>query len=197
MNEKQKEILRRIEYRAFKPIESKIARRIFVALAVTAAVPFVLTSPFGLYFVIRGAVRYAFNKGDFHRELKRLEKRGFVSLKKTPDGVLVKLLKKGLKRKRHADLQELKLPKPSSWDKKWRFYIFDISEKAKNERDQLTRTLKTLGMYHVQRSVFAYPYDCRAELEQVGRYYKVSSDATYIESDFTDISRELKKHFKL
>lgn len=185
------------KYPLYKPEEVKIAEKVLTVLAIGLAIPAVLISPYGLYNIVRGAVKYYFRKNDFHREVRRLQKRGYISLTKTPGGWLIRLLKKGKKRFNEIEFKNLKFETQSTWDKKWRFFIFDIPEKHQISRHLLTRKLKGLGMYNIQRSVFAYPYDCRRELEFISDHYKITEFATYIEADNTDIDRELKKFFKI
>ena len=108
---------------------------------------------------------------------------------------MVRLLKKGKKRATREQLAELKLPHPQVWDKKWRLLIFDIPEKSRVARDVLRCKLKDLGMYNFQRSVFAYPYDCREELEFVTDCYRLSDLTTYAEVGYIDIDRELRSYF--
>lgn len=178
-------------------VRSKIARNILLGLTAGLLVPVVLTSPYGLYFMLRGAVRAYFRKKDFYREIKRLERKGYVALTKTPEGFLVRLLKKGKKRRDVYQLQEVKLSVGKSWDKKWRLLIFDIPEESKVARDLLSRRLKELGMYNIQRSVFIYPYDCRKELEFITEYYHLSKYTFYGEISYFEIERELLRFFKL
>lgn len=178
-------------------IQNKVARNILLGLAIGVAVPIFLSSPYGLYFMVRGAARAYFRKLDLNRELRRLQKRGYVSLTKTPKGWLVRLLRKGKKRAEAAKFQTLKLPAGQNWDKKWRLFIFDIPEKNKVARDLLSRKLKNLGMYNIQRSVFVYPYDCRGELDLVASYYNLSIYTSYAEVEYFDLDLELRNFFKL
>lgn len=185
------------KYPLYKPEEVKIAEKILTVLAIGLAIPAVLTSPYGLYNIVRGAAKYYFRKNDFHREVRRLQKRGYISLTKTPQGWLVQLLKKGKKRLNEIEFKNLKLKTQPEWDKKWRFFVFDIPEKHQISRHLLTSKLKELGMYNIQRSVFAYPYDCSKELEFISKHYKIDEFTTYIEAEHTDIDRELKKFFRI
>jgi DNA-binding transcriptional regulator PaaX len=160
----------------------------------------VLASPLvgsGVFLLGVGALSYLFRKSDFNREAKRLQKKGYVALTKTEKGWLVKILKKGRQRYEEIEMANLRLSKSQKWDGKWRLFIFDIPEELRYQRDYLRRKLKELGLYNIQRSVFAYPYDCRNELDFVGDYYNIGKYATYAEVNNIDIDKELKKHFKL
>lgn len=180
-----------------QPEKKKIADKILMALLYGIMVPAILTSPFGLYAIVVGGARYYFRKSDFHREAKRLQKRGYVSLTKTEKGFILKLLDKGRKRLWAVEMQNLRLQKHKFWDGKWHLYIFDIPEEHRTARDLLRRKLKLLGMYNIQRSTFIYPYDCREELSLVSEYYDVGKFTLYAKIDDIDLDKELQKRFKL
>lgn len=178
-------------------IQNKIAKNILLTLGITAGVAIFLLSPYGLHFLVKGAIQTAFRKQDFNREIKRLKKRGYVALTKTPDGWMLKLLKKGKRKLRNAQLENIKLPRALKWDRKWRLLIFDIPEKSRIARDLLRMKLKELGMYNIQRSVFVYPYDCRGELAFISQHFGVDKYTTYAEVGYSDIDRELRRYFKI
>lgn len=178
-----------------QPVEGKIVENIFSILFGAIVVTAFLTSPFGLYAVVHGGIKYYFRKRDFNRELKKLEKRNYVALTKTEDGLLIKLLKKGKARAEQININNLKLKKEKIWDQKWRLFTFDIPEEKRSRRDRIRKKLKALGLYNIQRSVFAYPFDCREELRLISDYFKVSKYVTYAEATFIDIDKELRAHF--
>lgn len=178
-------------------IKNKIARNILITLAAGAGGALVTMSPVGaVYFMIHGAVVLALEGKDYKHEIKRLKKKGYIALTKSPKGFVARLLKKSRKRLKRILLEDLKLPQGLKWDGKWRLYIFDIPEKYRSARDTLRAKLKSMGMYNIQRSVFAYPFDCREELEFLGEYYEVSDYSTYVETSYSDIDKELRKYFK-
>lgn len=179
-------------------IKNQIARNILFLLALGAGGVLVTASPAGgLALMMHGALSILMKKRDYQREIKRLEKRGYVTLTKTPDGVAVKLLKRARRRLQTMVFEDLRFPKAERWDRKWRFYIFDIPEKERMIRRLLARKLKTLGMANIQRSVFAYPFDCRKELDFLSEYYKVGQYTTYAEVSYSDIDKELRNFFRL
>lgn len=186
----EKERRRRQEF-----IQKKIARHVLLALRITAGVAALVMSPFGLHFLVKGAIRYYFHTEKTQRELWKLKRKGFIAVTKTPDGYLIKLLKKGKQKLRHMQIETLILPTTKKWDGKWRIFIFDIPERAKLARDTLTTKLKELGMFHVQRSVFIYPFDCRKELEFLSDSFGVLKYTSFGEITKIDIESELQKNF--
>lgn len=168
-----------------------------LVLLAAFVIPAVLTSPFGLYALVYGGARHYFKRYEFHRTVKKLQKRGYISLTKTEKGWVLKLLKRGKQYAKQVDFEKLKLPRPKKWDGKWRLLSFDIPEEFKSARNMLRSKLKSLGCHNIQRSLFAYPHDCRRELELVADHYKVSKYTLYAEVTYIDLDKELRKYYKL
>jgi|SRR3989344_4949799 len=180
-----------------QPIEKRIAEHILGALVIGTTLAVGPVAGVVGFFVAVGAGHLMFRKSAFNREVKRLKKNGYVALTKTDKGWIVKLLEKGRRRYTEIEMANLRLSKPvHQWDGKWRVFIFDIPEEIRSKRDSLREKLKSLGLYNIQKSVFIYPYDCRKELDFVAGYYDLGKYTTYGELSYTDIGRELKKHFK-
>ncbi|MBI2607967.1 MAG: hypothetical protein HYW51_04035 [Candidatus Doudnabacteria bacterium] len=176
-----------------KGIADKIADGLIWAFIIPAAI----TSPFALYALVIGATRYYFRRYEFNREVKKLQKKGYVALTKTNEGWLIRLLPKGRKWLKRVEFEKLALPKPKAWDGKWRLFSFDIPQELTTARNMMRRKLKSLGCYNIQRSLFAYPYDCRKELQTVAEYYEVAKYTLFAEVVYTDLDKELRKFFSL
>ena len=178
-------------------IKTKFARNILITLALGAGGAMVTITPAGAAcFMIHGVIVLALKDRNFRHEIRRLERKGYIALTKAPEGFAVKLLKKARRRLKRILFEDLVLPSSRNWDGKWRLFIFDIPEKYRSSRDTLRLKLKKLGMYNIQRSVYAYPFDCRKELEFLSDYYDIAEYATYVETAYTDIDKELRKYFK-
>ena len=108
----------------------------------------------------------------------------------------IRLKAKGKKRLQKVELKTLTITKPKHWDKKWRIVFYDIPERYKLGRDALTRKLKDLGFYQLQRSVLAHQYPCRDEIAAVTLAYGVSRFVSYIETDHIDQQKLLLKKLK-
>src|ERR1700682_3536619 len=90
--------------------------------------------------------------------------------RKTLDVALYRLWKKGwikyvdkegerfLKLTRHGEIEALLIktyfPPQMEWDGKWRMFIFDIPESAKEKRDVLRKLLKKNSFKKLQASVY-------------------------------------------
>lgn len=178
-----------------KPIEKKIAETVLGAVVMGTTLLVSPVAGMAAFFLAIGAASYLFRRRDFNREVKRLEKRGYIALTKTPKDYIIRVLEKGRQGYQRIQMHNLKLSS-GKWNGKWRLFIFDIPEKFRAERDYLRKKLKDLGLYNIQRSVFVYPYDCRKELIFIADYYNIEEYTTYAEVNFIDIDKELKQYFK-
>ncbi len=131
------------------------------------------------------------------RELKKhvryLRTRGY--LKEYAHGL--QLTEKGRTRLQRAEIEDLKITQPKKWDHKWRIVLFDIPEAKKTGRDGLTRKLKEIGFFTLQKSVWLHPFPCREEIEQVASYYEIDRYVTFIETNYIDKQDLLIKQFKV
>jgi len=70
--------------------------------------------------------------------------------------------------------------KKQKWDNLWRIIIFDISEDKRAAREALRQKLKKFGFYHLQKSVFVFPYDCEKEIMALADFFMASDSIEYI-----------------
>lgn len=128
-----------------------------------------------------------------------MQQRGLVDYKKLVDGRLrVYITQEGRERANSAEFRYLCIPRPKEWDGKWRLVMFDIAETHRQSRVALTLKLKNLGFYPLQKSAWAYPYPCEAQIELIRRVYEIKKRAIVI-AEITHISQvnELRQHFKI
>src|SRR3989338_6991078 len=103
-------------------------------------------------------------------ELKRAK---FIEKKKNYDGlVAISLTDKGKLRALNIRFRKLR-NKKENWDGKWRMVAFDIPDQCKKARDALRYRARTGGFYELQESVFLYPYDCRKEIEDFIKLFRL------------------------
>jgi len=126
--------------------------------------------------------RKNWNKVDRRRiqeAIKRLNKKRLINFIEKGDKVYLEITEEGNKLLKSFDYDELKLPNPKRWDKKWRLVTFDIPDKKKRERNAFSEKLKDLGFYPLQESVFIYPYDCRDEIDFICEFLSISRHVNY------------------
>lgn len=122
------------------------------------------------YFQWRHANAVTRNK--VHRSLNYLKKRDLIGIYQTKTGKFIELTDHGKRRLSSYFIKnKLKLPANRRWDGKWRVVMFDIAEGNKVGRDVFRGTLKRLGFYPLQKSVFVYPYECYKEIVFIRDFY--------------------------
>ncbi len=99
--------------------------------------------------------------------MRNLERRRAIKIVEQGAETEVRLTSEGKKQVEKLRLQDLTIPKPKTWDKKWHLVLFDVPEYLKVGRDALRITLNRLGLYQIQKSVFVYPYPCEREISIV------------------------------
>ncbi|MEK7148026.1 MAG: hypothetical protein AAB758_01890 [Patescibacteria group bacterium] len=107
------------------------------------------------------------------------------------------LTSEGEKILRRWELYEYKLKKPKKWDNKWRMIIFDIPEKKKRVRMQISSLFRQAGLYRLQDSVWIYPYDCENIIGLLKTDFGVGKDVLYVIADEIENDRHLREEFKL
>jgi len=125
---------------------------------------------------------------------ERLIKNGLVAYSK--DGLL-SLTKQGDDFLRKIRLYNYKLPRPKSWDKKWRILIFDIREEIKGTREKVRNTLISIGFIRLQDSVWVYPYDCEDLINLLKADFEIGKNLLYIIADSIENDKEIRSYFKL
>lgn len=110
---------------------------------------------------------------------------------------MVHLTLKGEKTLNVLKTKEYKIEKPKRWDKKWRVIIFDIPEKRKRLREQIRKTLTTIGFRRLQDSVWIFPYDCEDLLTLLKANFHVGKDMLYMVVDQLEYDKPYKNYFKL
>ncbi|MBI2020968.1 CRISPR-associated endonuclease Cas2 [Candidatus Giovannonibacteria bacterium] len=103
----------------------------------------------------------------------------------------------GKKRALVYSLDQLELKKERVWDKKWRIVIFDIPEKKKRGREALRLKLKELGFKELQKSIFAFPYKCKDEIDFVVEVFELRQYVRFIETSNLFHDADLRLHFNL
>ncbi|MFA7254213.1 MAG: CRISPR-associated endonuclease Cas2 [Patescibacteria group bacterium] len=128
------------------------------------------------------------DRGDLTRKIAYLRKRGLVNQFTEDKITYLELTQAGKKRIDKLLLENVKITKPSVWDRKWRIVIFDIPEKDKEVRNFVRNHLYKLGFRQIQKSVFVYPFECSSEIDLIcensgGRKYIKYMIADIIEGE--------------
>ena len=176
---------------------SELATQLLKAVGVAGIIVAVIALP-GLGIAFR-EFQKSYHKRERDRayqSLQHLKRRGYVKIEYLADGRMkLSLTKQGKTIIKHLDIEELKIPKPAAWDKKWRVVIFDVpNEKSKN-RLAFTDNLKRIGFRMIQKSVWVYPYPCHDEIMILRKFYDIEKFVTYLEASMAEDDDLWQNHF--
>jgi len=121
-----------------------------------------------------------FNPSYVRRTIKRLAEAKCVVISEKDGKQIVTLSKFGKRRILKYALDELTIRKPNRWDGKWRLIIYDVDNTKRYLRDIFRGTLKSLGFFQLQESVWIYPYPCEDQITFLREYYGVGDEVVYI-----------------
>lgn len=118
-----------------------------------------------------------------------LKNKGFLHMNYDNGQLHISLTEEGKEKAKKYAIDSLEIKKTKQWDKKWHLLIFDISDKHKIKREALRGKIKELGLFQLQKSVWAYPYEFFKEADVLRDFFGLTKDeiqiltATRIEND--------------
>ncbi|MBU1032855.1 MAG: CRISPR-associated endonuclease Cas2 [Patescibacteria group bacterium] len=110
------------------------------------------------------------------RMLKRQKLMGMIEYDEDDEYSPIILTKKGFTR---ITKDKLKRIDGKKWDHFWRLVMFDVPER-KNKRVKFQRLLSQLGLYRIQKSVYVYPFECKADILCLASQFGISSDVVVL-----------------
>lgn len=128
-----------------------------------------------------------------------LKGHGHIRMKPTGRDFIISLTKLGRKKLEKMNFETLGIEKPNSWDRKWWGVAADIpTEDYKWAADLFRKKLKELKFFHLQRTLWFYPYDPRKEIEFITQHFGIARFVTVMEVDRLDQDDEsrMKKFFE-
>ncbi|MDO8424207.1 MAG: hypothetical protein Q7S54_01180 [bacterium] len=123
----------------------------------------------------------------------RLRKNGLVTFK---DGYY-SLTESGERILKNWERSNYQIKLPKKWDGKWRMIIFDIPEKKRVIRRQISVIFKEAGFRRLQDSVWVYPYDCEDVIGLLKTDYGIGRDLLYVIADQIENDKYLRMEFDL
>ena len=133
------------------------------------------------------------------RTVYYLKENKFIRMKRTRQDFKIFLTRLGKKKLKKFDFQSLKIPIRKIWDGRWWQIAADIpTKKHKRAADLFRRKLKEMSFFPLQRTLWFYPYDPRAEIEEVAHHYQIGNFVTGMEISRLDKDdeRKLKVFFR-
>lgn len=193
--------MRKYKYYFRKP-KSEIVKDILLGLAITGAIFIAASSPYFVLNLQKGIKKWLkqkrYSKKKVYNTFYRLMKEGCINIEKRGQQIYISLTEKGKRKAGWLQIDALKIKRPKKWDGRWWIVIFDIAQLKKVLREAFRGKLKELGFYPLQKSVWVFPFDCRAEIELLREFFGLSEEELrLIVSKDIGPDEELKKFFKL
>lgn len=177
--------------------KGELAKEILISIAGGALLLAMVAAP-GLTKVIplfkSNQPRY---RKKIRQSIDRLQKKKLVNIYTKDGNDVVEITKAGKKKVLEYNLDDMKLKKPQKWDGWWRIVMFDIPESKRRARGAVSRKIKELGMYPIQKSVFVSPYACKNEIDFIGEFFDVRDHIIYLKAKEIEGVRKLKEHFQV
>lgn len=129
------------------------------------------------------------------RTLKRLKKEKLVNIYERDGTEVVEITEQGKKRILEYDLDAMKIKVPRKWNGWWHVVTFDIPERHKKARDAVSRKVRELGLYAIQKSLFISPYPCKDEIDFIGEFFGVRKYIIYMRAKDPEGEEKLRLHF--
>ena len=150
--------------------------------------------------MLKPFLRNSRSDGHFERKrirqaLERLANRRFIEIHQKGNTLILEVTEQGKRRLKELEFENLVLPKVARWDNKWRIVIFDIPENHKRARNAFQYKLKEMGFYPLQKSVFAYPYECRDEIDFATSFCAIRPFVHYLETPDLDAKEGAARRF--
>ncbi len=132
------------------------------------------------------------------RSIRALYRSKLIRAVRNQDGSHTLVLSgKGRERALTYRLEEMRIPVPAAWDKKWRMVLFDIPQKRSRTRDAFRTHLRQIGFLELQKSVFVCPYPCNDEVDFLVELYDIRRHVRLATVDAIDTDMHLKQRFGL
>jgi len=131
------------------------------------------------------------------RATYRMEEQGLIKIYNKKSQASITVTPKGRKQIYKYKLEKLTIRKPKKWDGLWRLILFDIPEHKRKARNALSRKLKILGLYRLQKSVFIFPYECKQEIDFITDYFGIKKHVYYLVVQNIDQEKKCKTFYKL
>lgn len=138
-----------------------------------------------------------YNSRYLKKTIARLRKEKYVSIEERDGEEVVVLTKYGKQRILKYSLDSLTIEKPKSWDGRWRLVIYDVPKQKKHLRDLFRETLKNLGFYQLQESVWLHPYPCEPQITFLREYYGVGNEVVYVVATTLEDDSPYRTYFGL
>lgn len=138
-----------------------------------------------------------YNVSYLQRTLRRLEHQKHIEMNEEGETQILTLTDRGKRKILKYSIESLTIDKPRQWDHKWRLVIYDVPKKDKGLGDLIRQTLRSVGFYAIQESVYIYPYPCFDQIEFLRQYYRLGKYVQYMLIQQIENDEAYKAYFNL
>jgi len=122
------------------------------------------------------------NKKQLISSISSLKHRGYIRIEQKKSGLLLYLTEKGKKRLNKINWNNYRVGQKGKWNGHWWLVLADVpSAEFRYNEDAFRKKLKQMGFYRLQKSVWMYPFDPRAEIDYVSQYFDIGKYVTVME----------------
>src|SRR3989338_1306775 len=185
----------KLEYKSRHKSKRKNLQQIILStIAVAGVLSVALVAPNVLGTLAKlGILQNNRQKEYINSSASKLAKRGLLFY----NGKSYQLTSQGESLLRRWQFADFRFKRPKKWDKKWRVIIFDIPEKKKKARDDLTVLFRQTGIRRLQNSVWIYPYDCEDIITLLKIDFRIGKYLLYMIVDELENDKHLREEFGL
>lgn len=151
-------------------------------------------------FISYDTLQHIFAEQEYERRkiyetLRYLKARGYILDVVAEKERYIEVTDKGKQRIRDFNFWLQPLQCPTRWDRKWRIIIFDIPIKHNKKRHSFREQLLIWGFVPIQRSVYAFPFDCRKEINALIEDLKLYGTVKYMIAEIIEGEEQIINHF--
>ena len=128
--------------------------------------------------------------------LNYLRRKKLIEIQKEYQTEVFKLTKLGWWRTRKL-LKSFGIKKPDRWDGKWRIVIFDIPDIRKSTAESFRKSLRSLGLANLQKSIWIHPYEYRDQVFYLAEKMYIKPYIRYMVAEEITGGKSLRKRFGL
>ena len=158
--------------------ERVITRNVIKALGFAGAISVALVAP-NSTVLIETYMKHM-DKKNAKKTLRYLKYRKLIEVREKNGTYYYKLTSKGHDKFEKVVIEDLKIPVPKRWDKKWRLVMFDIPAAHHKKRQFLLQKLRGMDFYKLQQSAWIHPFNCEKQIGTILQYLKLEQHVSLL-----------------
>lgn len=112
-------------------------------------------------------------------------------------GDKITLTAKGKKLLEEIKIRDIDINRSKEWDGLWHLVGYDVPNQFNRQRDIFRYTLKRWGFYQIQKSLWAFPYECSQEIAILADYLNIAEYVILMNTDYLPNEDQIEKIFNL